>query len=165
MKLKNVLLKGISLVCISVAVRVSSCKEEERLTLQDTQDITEEAVTDSYFQDMDDMAGVAVQAPTETQFSGGRVSTTITITDDRFKCNGVVVTIVPGPNSTAAAPNGVLTVDFGATGCSDLNGNIRTGKLIFTYSKKRFQPGSTVVTTTENYFINGVKLEGTRTLT
>jgi hypothetical protein len=42
---------------------------------------------------------------------------------------------------------------------------VRTGKLIFTYNGRRFQPESTIVTTTENYTINGVKIEGTRTLT
>jgi len=166
MKLKNVFLKGLSLTFIGVAALVSSCNEEDRLTFQDTQDITEEAITDTYFQDMDDMAGVAVGSPTETQFNSGRVATTtITITDDRFQCAGVVVTIDAGPNSTVDVPNGVITVDFGTTGCSDLKGNVRTGKLIFTYNKRRFQPGSTVVTTTDNYTINGVKLEGTRTLT
>jgi hypothetical protein len=56
-------------------------------------------------------------------------------------------------------------VDFGVTGCTDLKGNIRTGKVIFTYNGRRFVTGSTVVTTVENYTINGVKLEGKRTLT
>ncbi len=165
MKLKNVFGKTLSLICFGAAVLVSSCMDEDRLTLQDTQDITEEAVTDSYFQDMDDMAGVAVQSPSDDQFSGGRVSTTITISDDRFQCDGIIVTIVPAENSTIEIPKGVLTVDFGVTGCTDLRGNIRTGKLIFTYSGWRFQPGSTVITTTDNYTINGIRLEGTRTLT
>jgi hypothetical protein len=165
MKLKNLFVKCMSFACIGAATLLYSCSEEDRLTLQDTQDITEEAITDSYFQDMDDMAGIAVQSPSDTQFSGGRVSTTITITDDRFQCDGIVVTVVPGPNSTLDVPYGVLTVNFGATGCTDLKGNIRTGKLIFTYSGRRFQPGSTVITTTENYTINGIKLEGIRILT
>ncbi|MEO7992313.1 MAG: hypothetical protein ABI663_22375 [Chryseolinea sp.] len=164
MKLKNLFLKSMSLACIGAASLVSSCTDENRLTLQDTQDITEEAVTDSYFQDMDDMAGVAVQTPSDDQYSGGRVSTPITIEDDRF-CDGIVVTVDPGVESTPNQPYGVLTVDFGTTGCTDLKGNIRTGKLIFTYNGLRFQPGSTVITTTDNYTINGIKLEGTRTLT
>jgi len=140
-----------------------SCKEEDRLTVTDTEEIAEESVTDSYFLDMDDMATVAVGAPTDNQYSGGRAATTITVSDLRF-CPGVVVTITPGPNSTVSAPNGVMTVDFG-TGCTDSKGNIRSGKLFFAYNKWRFQPGSTIVTTTDNYWINGVKLEGTRTLT
>jgi hypothetical protein len=140
-----------------------SCKEEDRLTVTDTQEIAEESVTDAYFLDMDDMATVAVGTPTDNQYSGGRVATTITISDLRF-CPGVVVTITPGANSTVSVPNGVMTVDFGA-GCTDSKGNTRSGKLIFTYNKWRFMPGSTIVTTTDNYVINGFRLEGTRTLT
>ena len=154
-----------ALSLIGGVMLATSCNEEERLTLTDTQDITEEALTDSYFQDMDDMAGVAINAPSDDQYSGGRTSTTITIEDQRFDCAGIVVTVTPGPNSTLDIPQGVLTVDFGPTGCTDLRGNIRTGKLIFTYNGRRFVPGSTVVTTVDNYTINGIKLEGTRTLT
>jgi len=163
--MNNLFGKITGLAFIGVITLLASCQQEDRLTLADTQDITEEAVTDSYFQDMDDMAGVAMGAPSDTQYSGGRVATTITIEDQRFNCDGIVVTVVPGNNSTPDVPNGVLTIDFGTTGCADLRGNIRTGKLIFTYSGRRFMPGSTVVTTTENYTINGIKLEGTRTLT
>ena len=144
---------------------VTSCTDEDRLTLADTQDITEEAITDSYFQDMDDMAGVAIGSPNDTQLSGGRVASTITIQDQRFNCEGIVITVEPGPNSTVDVPQGVLTINFGTTGCTDLRGNIRTGKLIFTYNGRRFKPGSTVVTTTDNYTINGILIEGTRTLT
>lgn len=141
-----------------------SCNNEDRLTINDTQEITEESVTDSYFTDMDDMAAVTVAAPADNQYSGGRVATTLIIQDLRF-CAGTVVTITPGANSTPNEPNGVITVDFGTIGCTDQKGNIRTGKLTFTYNNWRFRPGSTIITTTDNYTINGVKLEGTRTLT
>lgn len=137
-----------------------SCKEEERLTAADTQDIAEEALTDSYFQDTDDLGGVAIEAPDDDEFSGGRTSGTITITDDRFKC--AVATIEA--TGTIDNPQGVITVDFG-TGCLDNRLNVRKGKLRFTYNGRRFQPGSTVVMTTENYYINDVKLEGIRTST
>lgn len=163
--MNNLFSKFTALAFIGAAAALTSCQDEERLTLADTQDITEEAVSDSYFQDMDDMAGVAIGAPSDADFSGGRASTTITIEDERFGCEAIVVTIESGPNSTADVPQGVLTVNFGTTGCADKRGNIRTGKLIFTYNGRRFMPGSTVVTTTDNYSINGIKLEGTRTLT
>ena len=164
---KQSVLKISALALIASFVGMVSCKEDEpqRLTLQDTADITEEAVTESYFQDLDDMAGIAIEAPSELDYSGGRTSTTVTISDNRFQCDGIVVTIQPDAGSTADVPKGVLTVDFGTTGCTDLKGNVRKGKLIFTYQGKRFMPGSTVVTTTDNYYINDVKLEGTRTLT
>jgi hypothetical protein len=165
MKKNNGFLRIASMSLIGAVLAVASCKDEDRLTVQDTQDITEEATTDTYFQDMDDMAGVVIEAPTDDQFSGGRSATTITIQDDRMNCNGVVITIVPGEGSTKSHPKGVLTVDFGTTGCQDNRGNIRTGKLIFTYDGWRFQPQSTIVVTAQNYTVNGVKLEGTRTLT
>ena len=152
---------------LAVVLAMWSCKEDEpeRITVQDTADLTEEAVTDAYFQDVDDLAGIAVEAPTDMEYSGGRTSGTITIADHRFQCDGVVVTVTPDASSTPETPTGVLTIDFGTAGCEDLKGNVRKGKLIFTYHGKRFMPGSTVVTTTQDYFMNGVRLEGTRTLT
>lgn len=166
MKTKK-LFKSATFFIISAAVLVLSCKEEEnRITVQDTQDITEEALTDSYFQDMDDMAGVAIESDDAT--NGGRIAAGgrgITIQDDRFKCDGIVISIEELEGSTLEVPKGRITVDFGSTGCTDLRGNVRTGKLIFTYTGRRFQHNSTIVTTSENYIINDVKLEGTRTLT
>lgn len=164
--LKQNVLKFSAFALIASFLGVSSCKEEEeRLTIQDTADITEEAVTEGYFQDLDDMAGIAIESPSDTEYSSGRTSGSISIEDHRLNCDGIVVTIESDASSTVEAPRGVLTIDFGTSGCTDLKGNVRKGKLIFTYNGKRFMPQSTVVTTTENYYMNDVKLEGTRTLT
>jgi hypothetical protein len=162
---KQKVLKISAFALITTVVCMVSCKEDEpqRLTLQDTADITDEAITESYFQDLDDMAGVAIGSPGDAELSGGRLK--VTINDGRFQCDGVVITLEPDASSTEEEPKGVITVDFGTSGCTDAKGNVRKGKLIFTYDGKRFMPGSTVVTTTENYSINGVTLEGTRTLT
>lgn len=152
--------KIVSLSLIGTIGFMSSCKEEERLTASDTQDISEEALTDSYFQDTDDLGGVAIESPEDAQYNGGRTSGTIEISDDRFKC--AIVTIET--TGTVENPQGTITVDFGA-GCVDNRLNVRKGKLKFAYNGKRFQPGSTVVMTTENYSINDIELEGTRTST
>jgi hypothetical protein len=166
MMLKSNGLKTCAMVVATSVLGMSSCKVDEpsRLSLQDTADLTEEALTDAYFQDTDDMAGVAIDAPTDAEYSSGRTSGAVTVADHRF-CEGITVTVASDEMSTADVPKGVLTIDFGTTGCTDEKASIRKGKRIFTYSCRRFQPGSTVITTTENYFINGVKLEGTRTLT
>jgi hypothetical protein len=163
MKTHKLFEKIASIALIGGILAVASCNEEDRLTIADTQDITEEAVTDSYFQDMDDMAGVAMSSPSDEEYSGGRKATTITISDERFGCQGVLVSIEPDATSSLDIPKGILTVDFGILGCT-VNGNVRTGKLIFEYNGRRFVDGSTVKTTTNNYTINGVKLEGTRLL-
>lgn len=150
---------------VSALLLTMSCQDEDRFTSQDSQDVTEEALTDSYFQDTDDMASVALQSDNATD--GGRIASggrDITIQDERF-CAGAVITIESTDGSTPDVPKGVITVDFGTTGCKDSRDNTRTGKIIFTYNGRRFRPESTVVTTVENYTVNGVKLEGTRTLT
>ncbi|MBT1701644.1 hypothetical protein [Chryseosolibacter indicus] len=147
-------------------VSLISCREEEeRLTLQDSQTISEESLVDSYFQDVDDIAQIVIDAPTQQQLGEGRSATSISIHDNRFLCSGVAVTLTQDASSTPEIPKGNITVDFGANGCIDNRGNVRKGKLIFAYHGRRFAPGSTVITTTSNYSINDVKLEGVRTLT
>src|SRR5690349_4692517 len=145
----------------------TSCLDEEKLTVADTTAISEEAITDSYFQDLDDMSNIAIESPTTDQYNngGGRVATTITIVDDRFCESTVTVTIEPRDGSTLEYPKGKITVDFGTTGCTDPRGNVRKGKLFFEYNGPRLQANSFVKITTENYYINGVKLEGIRTST
>jgi hypothetical protein len=56
-----------------------------------------------------------------------------------------------------------ITLDFGA-GCTS-NGVSRKGKIIFTYTGSFLIPGSSVVTTFQGYEVNGLKVEGTRTIT
>lgn len=164
--LKSNVVKLSTVALMASILVITSCKDEvpDRITLQDSADLTDEAIAEAYFEDLDDMAGLAIHAPSDTEFSGGRAASTVSIEDHRFKCDGIVVTIVPDDDSTPQLPKGVLTVDFGTSGCTDLKGNVRKGKLIFTYNGKRFMPGATIITTTENYSINGVKLEGIRTL-
>lgn len=139
---------------------VSSCNEDEdRLTIADTQTITEESVSDAYFEDADDMSSVVVY---ETQNpSAGRASENgrISSDDERVQC----ATISFAPNSTKTS--GQIFIEFPEAGCT-VRGNKREGTIILTYSGgPRGQIGFTVVTTFENYKINGVELKGTRTIT
>jgi hypothetical protein len=154
---------GMFFMMIGVAFFMASCNDENRLTLKDSQDIAEDALTDSYFADADDMSGIAMQSDNET---AGQAPATgarsINIQDSRMNC--ATVTITPDATSTQAVPKGVITLDFGS-GCTDLRGNVREGKIIITYNGRRFIPGSTVILTTDGYSINGIALEGTRTLT
>jgi len=57
-----------------------------------------------------------------------------------------------------------ITVDFG-TGCTGINGFVRKGKVIFTYTGSVLVPGSSVITSFDGYEVNGLKVEGTRSLT
>ncbi len=146
-----------------LALAIGCRDEEDRLTVQDTVDISEEASWIPITR-MSTTWPVLRSTHLPTTSTAVRRAATITVQDSRFKCSGIVVTITPSAASTKTTPQGVITVDFG-TGCTDAAGNVRAGKLIFTYNGWRFQPGSTVVATTDNYSVNGIMLTGTRTLT
>lgn len=157
----------LSLGFIIATSRLTACQEEDRLNVQDAQDINEEALTDSYFNDVDDMGNVSFQATGDQYAPAGRVAgeITIVVNDERLECEGVTVTLVVADDATVEIPKGTITVDFGTLGCTDAKGNIRKGKVQYAYVGRRFQPNSTVTITPIDYYINGVKLEGTRVVT
>ena len=58
-----------------------------------------------------------------------------------------------------------ITVDFG-TGCTSPNGVIRKGKILLSYTGNNFLfPGTSITATFDGYEVNGLKVQGTRTLT
>jgi len=54
-----------------------------------------------------------------------------------------------------------ITIDFG-NGCSGLFDNTRSGKIIIVVTGPRRETGSKKTVTFENYFFNGIKVEGTK---
>ena len=60
--------------------------------------------------------------------------------------------------------NQIITIDYGE-GCEDWRGRHRRGKIIIRYSGPWWEPGSVMVITFENFYINGKKINGTRTRT
>ena len=57
-----------------------------------------------------------------------------------------------------------MVIDFGDEGCKGPDGKIRRGKIISVFNKRMIQHGSIVTTTLENFSINNVKIEGTKTV-
>lgn len=57
-----------------------------------------------------------------------------------------------------------ITVDFG-TGCTDFDGRTRTGKLHIDYTGAYRDNGSIITTSTDNYTIDGIRVEGQRKVT
>lgn len=139
---------------------VMSCQDDEDPYATEASYVAEETVTDYYYEDADDMAGVAVASEDGT--AGGKVSAgAFTVNDDRL-CALVAVSFDEA--STLAYPIGTIDIDFGA-GCTDPRGNVRSGKIIIIFNGRRFLPGSSLTIIFENYVINGIKLSGTRILT
>lgn len=144
--------------CFLVLGWMGSCKNEEKPLGMEADYAAEEALTDAYYTDLDDMGDVAVSSDQGT-LTGGRQ---IKITDTRFKC--AVVTIEFASDSRLIHPKGTITIDFG-TGCTDNRGNTRTGKVVIAFDGRRFQPGSTLSASLDGYSINDIAIQGTRTVT
>jgi hypothetical protein len=72
------------------------------------------------------------------------------------------------PTITVTRPTGELwpktvTVDYG-TSCTGINDNVRSGKIIIEVTGPRLQLGSKRTVTFDNYYFNGMKVEGTKVL-
>lgn len=134
-------------------VFVVSCNNEETtpdFSSEDMQDANLDAIEDSYFDDGDDLITEAFTS-TDEDVSGGRVNT-----DERLLCATVT--------RTGSKVEGNLRIDFG-TGCTGPRGNVRAGAIVVTHQGDWNSVGSSWNVTYENYSINGVELEGTRTVT
>jgi hypothetical protein len=157
--------KVLALTVVTAMGLLVSCTDENLALQEEAALITEDVVTDYYFEDTDDMAGLVLLSDDGPE-SGGRVaeSRPIQVNDNRFNCAGVVITITIHEESTLEMPKGEIVIDFG-DGCVDVAGNERKGKIVINFEGRRFKPGSTVVTTFIGYSVNGIALSGTRTLT
>src|SRR5271154_1951593 len=129
--LKRILIAG---TCLFLS-GLSSCDLNKiDFNANDSQNVQNEAVVDSYFEDATDISSTAVSSPSDTE--GGRKI--ITIADNRFTC--ALITLDVADSSTLKVPKGLITIDF-QTGCGDNRGNTRKGKMLITYSGRRFRPG------------------------
>jgi hypothetical protein len=142
-----------ALLVFSLAALLISCNEDEnQLGFTDSQNVASEASVDSYFEDAEDISSTAAMAPDIAL--GGRAAGL----DDRF-CDNVKVKLM----KKSLANSDTIVIDFG-TGCTDPRGNIRKGKIIIIFTGARLQIGNSITITFENFSVNDVKIEGTRTV-
>lgn len=157
------LIRMVSVLAVMGLGLMTSCLEDEPEFAKEAGYAIEESNIDAYYADADDMAGVAVSESEETE--GGREASGARQleTDDIRFCNSLSVTL-DLDLSTLLRPVGDIVIDFGSS-CEDGLGNVRSGKVKVHFEGKRFQPNSLISITFENYQINGIKLNGIRTLT
>ena len=136
-----------------IAAFVTSCNEDDtQVGFTDSQNVASEVSTDSFYEDAEDISSTAAMAPDNAL--GGRSSGL----DDRF-CDNVKIIMM---KKVATNPD-TIVIDFG-TSCVDPRGNFRKGKIIIVFSAGRLQVGSSITTTFDNFSVNDVKIEGTRTV-
>ena len=139
-------------ILILLAVGVMSCSDEDSELSIETKDIAvDEAELDAVFEDIDDFTSIRLETTQEN--IGGKIEDEIE--DDRI-CDGVI-------NFEGNRFEGTLILDFG-DGCIDAEGNVRSGRIIITYEGLHFVPGSITTLTLEDYTINGMSVEGVRTV-
>lgn len=162
MKTRLFLIRMASVAAVASLSFVVSCADDEPEFGREAGYAAEESSIDAYYADADDMAGIAMAESDETE--GGKVSEgarEVEINDDRF-CNNITVSL--DELSSLIFPVGDIIIDFG-TGCTDSRQNIRKGKIKIHFEGRKFRPSSVISIAFENYEINGVKLNGVRTLT
>lgn len=129
---------------------LGACNDDNEVGVGiDENTIKAEVVMDAAFEDIDDMVTISMSAT-----DGPNEGRTATGHDDRLAC----------ANVTHDSENQTITIDFG-DGCEDPRGRVRAGIINISYTGRRFQPGSVITTTFDNFSVDGIKVEGTRTVT
>ncbi len=84
-------------------------------------------------------------------------------TDGTDGTDALCADVVLSPNDFTTFPK-TVTVDFGTIGCTDQYGVTRKGKLTAVFTDYLHNPGAHVAVSFDNYYVNGVKLEGSYAL-
>ncbi|MEZ4829746.1 MAG: hypothetical protein R3C61_26200 [Bacteroidia bacterium] len=135
---------------IALMISLSSCKPEEiaeQISEEETTLAITEAEAENSFEMVDEYAVEAIEI---TDFSSmGRVFAEKTIP----ACATV----------THDSATKTITIDFG-TGCVGPDGKTRYGKIITTYTKRLYIPGAKLKVELENYAVDSLSIEGTKTI-
>jgi hypothetical protein len=137
-------------------VSLSSCKKDTVLD-QDSVDLADDdAVSDAIFEDVFNTVDYADIILDGFQKGESVKSEEFVVLSD--SCPTVTIT----HPSDAVWPK-TITVDYG-TGCTGFYENTRAGKIIIVVTGPRRETGSKRTVTFDNYYINGIKVEGTHVL-
>ena len=142
-------LKSASTLAAALVLTLASCNKTNDASFSS---LNNETAIDSKVDEVNDIASSALNT---NDAPSGRVEDR----DDRLDC----ATIVKDASNTKEA--GKITITFSGD-CKDDDDDVRTGKMIITWSGGRwFIPGSVHTITLEGYTVNGVVMDGTRTVT
>lgn len=148
--------KIIFLVTALAILSISSCTKEAVLDQSSIDLADDDAVSDAIFEDIFNTVDYADILLDGLQKAGtGKSESYFTVSDS---CPAVTIT----HPEDALWPK-TITVDYG-TGCTGFYENTRAGKIIITVTGPRRVSGSERITTFDNYYINGIKVEGTHEL-
>lgn len=143
-----------SLLCVLAALlSLTACQTEEPevISEQEIESALAEATMDADYEDVD---ALSLEAMDVTDLSAAARD----FSDPALRLIPACATI------THDSVNKVITIDFG-TGCVGPYGRERKGKIIITYTQRLYVPGAQLTIELENYSIDDVAIEGTKTIT
>ncbi|MCK4631235.1 MAG: hypothetical protein KAT40_07315 [Bacteroidales bacterium] len=153
MKTKNYLYI-LSIVLVGAILFQSCEKETSSLTDDEVAIAEDDALAESLFDDIFDVA-IAAEQLIDGQIYGGTLKSSV-VSDS---CPNVTV---DHPDSTYWPK--VITIDYG-DGCTGFYEQTRSGKIIIRVTGRYRVTGTSRTITLENYYINGIHVEGTKTVT
>lgn len=144
----TIMKKLLFITAVAFATFLTSCSKDEEVGTSDLieeMDADAEAALESNFEDIDLIAEAGIAFADES----GRVER-----DEILDCAEI----------THDKENKIITIDYG-DGCEIRGGRILKGKIIIEYNERKLIPGAFRIITFEDFFIDEVQVEGTRTLT
>jgi hypothetical protein len=148
-----------------------SCQKENGVRSNTTTTVSEQdaanysdesAQADGSFDDVEDVSVMAADAESAASL-GGRVDHLYH--PDFSALRGAIgncATITVSPNDSTYPKT--ITIDFGDS-CVGLDGKLRSGKIIINFTAPLRKPGSIMTITLDNFYINHIHIEGTKTIT
>lgn len=153
MKTKNYLY--ILSIIVAGAILFQSCeKEASDLTDDEIAIAEDDALAENLFDDIFDVALAAEQLIDGQIYNGSLKSSVVS-----DSCPNVTVN---HPDSTRWPK--IITIDYG-DGCTGFYEQTRSGKIIIQVTGRYRAEGTSRTITLENYYINGIHIEGTKTVT
>jgi hypothetical protein len=135
-----------------LALTAISCHRSDRDTDTETQSSSDFAVAEAcwtdVFRQLDDASAVTADV---NRLSEPSIATCYTVT-------------VNPPLPSTSYPK-TMTIDFGSTGCTGPDGVVRKGVLTAVFSGKYRDSLTTITITPGNYYVNGYKVQGSKTIT
>ncbi len=129
----------------------SSCNKQSTLDQTSIDLADDDAVSEAVFEDIFNTVDFADQSLENIQKSGEVKSLAVSDT-----CPAITI----DHPADAIWPK-TITIDYG-TGCTGFYGSSRSGKIIIVVTGRRLVTGSKRTITFDNYYFNGIKVEGTK---
>lgn len=145
--------KALLMFAAIAAFSLLSCNKQSGIDQASANIADDYAVGDAIFEDISNTADIA--DITLASYQDGTKSMPAAVSDT---CPSVNI-----EHPTDAIWPKTITIDYGS-GCTGFYDNTRSGKIIIVVTGPRKTVGSKRTITFDNYFFNGIKVEGTKTI-